>query len=257
MTIKEARERAGLTVEEAAKKIGIAKGTILDWEKEKKVPSSIMFVTACAAYNASPKDVIIIGKNDQDPLTLSGARYSAGYSAEAAASIVGVSYGTLRSMEYGTCLISEEQKAKLCELYGIAPEDIRWPRDKEQAPKKIELEPVPEPDPSAEPEWNPGAPEMTEQDRMLMDMACAQEMVEQAKQQISAYEEYIGEMEEKAKAKDDVLRAALEVNAERLKEINGLHEIIDVMQKDINRLNHRMIELKAELYDVYKENEIF
>lgn len=257
MTIKEARERAGLTVEEAAKKIGIAKGMILDWEKEKKFPSPTMFVTACAAYNVSPKDVIIIGKNDQDPLTLSGARYSAGYSVEAAASIVGISYGTLRNMEYGACLISEEQKAKLCELYGIAPDGIRWPRDKEQAPKKVELEAVPEPESPAEPEWNPGAPEMTEQDRMLLDLACAQEMVEQAKQQISAYDEYIGEMEEKAKAKDDVLRAALEVSTERLKEINSLHEIIAVMQKDINRLNHRVLELKAELYDAYKENEIF
>lgn len=251
MTIKEARERAGLTVEEAAKKIGIAKGMILDWEKEKKVPSPTMFVTACAAYNVSPKDVIIIGKNDQMPLTLSGARYSAGYSVEAAASIVGISYGTLRNMEYGTCLIRDEQKAKLCELYGIAPEDIRWPRDKEQAPEETA------PKPASEPEWNPGAPEMTEQDRMFLDLACAQDMVEQAKQQISAYDEYIGEMEEKAKAKDDVLRAALEVSAERLQEINSLHETIDVMQKDINRLNRRMIELKAELYDVYKENEIF
>lgn len=281
MTIKEARERAGLTVEEAAKKIGIAKGMILDWEKEKKVPSPTMFVTACAAYNVSPKDVIIIGKNDQEPLTLSGARYSAGYSVEAAATKVGISYGTLRNMEYGACLISDEQKKKLCELYGIAPEDIRWPRDKEQAPKKIELEPVPEPESPAEPEWNPGAPEMTEleavpkpgssaklkwnpgapemteQDRMFLDLACAQDMVEQAKQQISAYDEYIAEMEEKARAKDDVLRAALEVNAERLQEINSLQVTIDVMQQDINRLNHRMIELKAELYDVYKENEIF
>lgn len=251
MTIKEARERAGLTVEEAAKKIGIAKGMILDWEKEKKFPSPTMFVTTCAAYNASPKDVIIIGKNDQDPLTLSGARYSAGYSVEAAATKVGISYGTLRNTEYGTCLISDEQKEKLCELYGIAPEDIRWPRDKEQAPKGTA------PKPASEPEWNPGAPETTEQDRMFLDLACAQDMVEQAKQQIAAYDEYIGELEEKAKAKDDVLRAELEVNAERLKEINSLHEIIAVMQKDINRLNHRVLELKAELYDAYKENAIF
>ena len=257
MTIKEARERAGLTVEEAAKKIGIAKGMILDWEKEKKVPSPRMFATACVAYNVRPRDVIIASKNDQEPLTLSGARYNAGYSVETAATEVGISYGTLRNMEYGACLISEEQKAKLCELYGIAPEDIRWPRDKEQAPKKIELEPVPEPESPAEPEWNPGAPEMTEQDRMLLDLACAQEMIEHFKHQIAAYEEYIAEMEEKARAKDDVLRAALEVSAELLQEINSLHEIVDVMQKDINRLNHRMIELKAELYDVYKENAIF
>lgn len=251
MTIKEARERAGLTVEEAAKKIGIAKGMILDWEKEKKVPSPTMFVTTCAAYNVSPKDVIIIGKNDQMPLTLSGARYSAGYSVEAAAPKVGISYGTLRNMEYGTCLISDEQKAKLCELYDIAPDDIVWPRDQKEEPKKVKLEPAPEP------EWNPGAPETTEQDRMVMDLACAQDMVEQAKQQIAAYDEYIAEMEEKAREKDDILRKALEVSAERLQEINSLNEIIDVLQKDVNRLNHRMIELKAELYDVYKENEIF
>lgn len=257
MTIKEARERAGLTVEEAAKKIGIAKGMILDWEKEKKVPSPTMFVTACAAYDVSPKDVIIIGKNDQDPPTLSGARYSAGYSVETAATATGISYGTLYSMEHGGCLISNEQKAKLCELYGIVPEDIRWPRDKEQAPKKIKLEPVPEPESPAEPEWNPGAPEMTEQDRMLMDMACAQEMIEQFKQQIAAYEEYIAEMEERARDKDDILRAALEVNADRQHELQSLYDENDILQKDVNRLNHRILELKAELYDAYKENAIF
>lgn len=259
MTLKEACERAGLSVKDVSLALDVHINSVKGWMEGKKPPTPQTFRHFCELCGANPKEVIVKGKNDMVPLTLSAARYNAGYTIEGVASTLGCSYGTLQSMEYNKRFIPNETKIKLCELYNVTPEMLGWKvrQKKEEDQMKRETITATEKDTTGAYDWNPGAPEITEQDRMTMDLACAQEEAERYRLMYNASEERVTQLEDELKSKDDVLRAALEVNAERLQENNDLNEIIEVMQKDINRLNHLVLELKAECYDYIKNSTPF
>lgn len=259
MNLKEARKKSGLMIAEAAKEIGATENMIKGWENG-SAPTPRIFKLACKVYGVNPREVIVTGKNDQDPLTLAGARYNAGYSQDEAANDIGVSYGTLAAMEYGTCLISDVQKAALCELYGIKVDDIIWPRDKkkeeDKSVKRENVAVIPE-DTTGQYEWEPGAPEITEQDRMVMDLACAQEEAERYRLLYNAAEERVAELEKEQIDREDVIRQALEVATEREQEIRRLRDINEVLRRDNDFLDHAIIEVKAECYDLLRGRDPF
>lgn len=267
MNIKEARERAGLTIAEAAEKIGTTGGVVKDWEKG-KAPLPNTFKKLCVAYDVSPKEVIVEGRNDQLPLTLPGARYNAGLSVEKAATEMGLSYGIVQSMERGLAIISEERKAKFCELYGITADEIVWPRDK--APEKQSIY-ASDPALSAQPEWNAGAPEHLPEDQHIIELEKAHDEIKALKERLSFYEEseegeiiglrslteqykqQIADLTEEAAGNKEEAQAYVQTILELKVELNEQKNKVSSLRLENTRLERQVIELKAEAYDLMKE----
>lgn len=63
ITLKAARVNAGLTQDEAAKKAGINKTTLLNWENQKTFPRIDQLENLCAIYNIPSIDYIFLCPN--------------------------------------------------------------------------------------------------------------------------------------------------------------------------------------------------
>jgi len=57
--IKELRERAGLTQQQAADEIGVSKTTLRRWENLSRYPSADQLINIAIAYNCSIDDIIL------------------------------------------------------------------------------------------------------------------------------------------------------------------------------------------------------
>lgn len=68
MTLQEARTRAGLTITGAAIKMRLAEATILDWERNGRVPRPQTREKICKAYNVKPEDISWPGAGSQTAL---------------------------------------------------------------------------------------------------------------------------------------------------------------------------------------------
>jgi len=56
--VKAFRERADLTIPQAAERIGTSPQMIEWWEKGERTPNLRIFYTICAAYECSPNDLL-------------------------------------------------------------------------------------------------------------------------------------------------------------------------------------------------------
>lgn len=63
VSLTAARVNAGYTQDEAAKKVGITKRTLMNWESGKSFPSVDKAYMLCELYNASFDDIIFVPKN--------------------------------------------------------------------------------------------------------------------------------------------------------------------------------------------------
>jgi len=59
ITMKAARVNAGLTLDQAAKKIGVTKMTLINWEKGRTAPKPADFEYLCKIYQM-PRDYIFL-----------------------------------------------------------------------------------------------------------------------------------------------------------------------------------------------------
>lgn len=62
VTLKAARVNAGLTQNEAAKRIGVSKETLANWERGKSFPGTLKIPMIEKAYNARYDDIIFLPK---------------------------------------------------------------------------------------------------------------------------------------------------------------------------------------------------
>lgn len=63
ITLKAARVNANLTLETAAKELGIAKNTLINYEKYRTIPDMEMGTAIASLYGASVDDLIFLPKN--------------------------------------------------------------------------------------------------------------------------------------------------------------------------------------------------
>ena len=63
ISLKSARFNSKLTQEEAAKKIGVSKNTLLNWERGKSFPDVIKIRMIEKVYNISYNDIDFLPKN--------------------------------------------------------------------------------------------------------------------------------------------------------------------------------------------------
>ncbi len=63
ISLKSARVNSKLTQEEAAKKIGVSKNTLLNWERGKSFPDVIKIRMIEKVYNISYNDIDFLPKN--------------------------------------------------------------------------------------------------------------------------------------------------------------------------------------------------
>lgn len=59
-------------------------------------------------------------------ITLASARVNAGYSQEEASELIGVSLSTLKNWEAGVTFPKQPQIEKICEVYGVKYDNIRF-----------------------------------------------------------------------------------------------------------------------------------
>lgn len=59
ITLEAARVNAGLTQEEAAKKIGVTRGTVLNWEKGKVIPGIPQMAMLAKVYGISQDNIFL------------------------------------------------------------------------------------------------------------------------------------------------------------------------------------------------------
>lgn len=57
ITLRAARVNAGLTQQEAGKRIGVDRGTIIRWEQEKSSPRNEALEKLCQVYGIHPEDI--------------------------------------------------------------------------------------------------------------------------------------------------------------------------------------------------------
>ena len=63
ITLKAARVNADFTLEDAAKRLGIAKNTLISYEKYRTIPDMEMGAAMASLYGASVDDLIFLPKN--------------------------------------------------------------------------------------------------------------------------------------------------------------------------------------------------
>ena len=59
ITLKAARVNARLTLDDVAKRVGISKHTIINWEKEKSCPKKYAIEALCSIYGIAFEDLDI------------------------------------------------------------------------------------------------------------------------------------------------------------------------------------------------------
>jgi len=237
MTLKEARERKGLSIAEAADKIGVHETTVQNWEIGKNLPTAPMFFYACQAYGADPRDIPIPGKNDMRPLTLKGARYNAGMTVLDVAEELQMDKGSVYNYEEGRRTIPAGTVTRLCELYKVLPEEIELPninyyhKEEESVNKDNKTQTTYN---TGEYDQIPGAPEKTELDKLLEDIEDYKNHIEKLTGQVKELEKEVMKREKIREALEDKIRAL---------EAKVIPESSEIT----------ILRLKAELYDAYKK----
>ena len=59
ITLKAMRVNSNLTQSEVAKKAGISKSTLINWENNKTSPTAVQFCRLCEIYGCSTKDIFL------------------------------------------------------------------------------------------------------------------------------------------------------------------------------------------------------
>jgi len=57
--IKAARVAAGMTQEEAAKKLGVTTASLSHWERGRREPKTTTFLRMCELYGVNPSDILM------------------------------------------------------------------------------------------------------------------------------------------------------------------------------------------------------
>ena len=62
ISLKAARVNAGMTQNEAARKAGVSKSSIINWEKGKTFPTATKMMELCKLYCVTMDDIFLIEK---------------------------------------------------------------------------------------------------------------------------------------------------------------------------------------------------
>lgn len=127
--LAEAREKMGLSQEEAAWRLGTDMRTISNWETGKNLPQGRLLPKLAQVYGLSPDKLARIfgeGKTSKSALghALRQARLRAGLGVEEAARQMDVTASAVRQWETGKNRPSWKSQQKIARVYGLSMEEI-------------------------------------------------------------------------------------------------------------------------------------
>lgn len=132
-TIKELRQKCGITQQQFASELGKGLNTIRGWEAGVRSPSDKDIPKIAEVLGCSIKAIDVSARKTRQPVTVIGKlRLERGLSMQQLATAVGKSASTVRLWEIGGSKPSDKEFPKLAQALGCSVEDIRAATEQEE-----------------------------------------------------------------------------------------------------------------------------